>query len=103
MMFLNSTVVIFLRPPCFAALYAIHYTTPRHGLGWTRFVLLSSAAVTRPNWSSEDKALYPLVSIPSPVQQAVDSTVNSTVKSGTIPRAVTCSAVACAISSSMYK
>ncbi|CAN0424408.1 unnamed protein product, partial [Ectocarpus sp. 8 AP-2014] len=25
-----------------------------------RFVLLSSAAVTRPNWSSEDKALYPL-------------------------------------------
>lgn len=27
-----------------------------------RFVLLSSAAVTRPNWSSEEKALYPLVS-----------------------------------------
>ncbi|CAM9958966.1 unnamed protein product, partial [Hapterophycus canaliculatus] len=26
----------------------------------TRFVLLSSAAVTRPNWSDEEKALYPL-------------------------------------------
>lgn len=27
-----------------------------------RFVLLSSAAVTRPDWSDEEKALYPLVS-----------------------------------------
>lgn len=29
-------------------------------------MLLSSAAVTRPSWSSEDKALYPLVSLLPP-------------------------------------
>lgn len=39
-----------------------HSLSPLATVGF-RFVLLSSAAVTRPNWSAEDKALYPLVSL----------------------------------------